>query len=350
MDRVTRRYTRTEHSFGPLLLWPPGWQVGTRYADEPIYDGARGRRREPGRSPGSTPMSAPSSTSRTARRRTYADEDPARCRSRRSGSAGCTGSGFVFPDVEAVVEEEFEKTLQFALDLARSADDPRIPSAVGIETSRSTWPGRGRPGERRRGRLRHHRSAIRRGEGGSRRAPRPRRRPGTASTAGARTRVDVGVAQGEVSGYGDEAHYRTTDARQVTRHRCRRPRGGVVSRPAATARALVHLQGGVRLEQADVLVLRRRTTRASRLPALPRGSSRLPVVLPAALDGQAIPYDIYDWTLAAAGPRTARRAQPLRRGALVHAERQRDRARAPIRRRAGIPESRSAALRRSATS
>ena len=35
-----------------------------------------------------------------------------------------TGSGFVFQDVEADVQDEFERHVQFALDLARSADDP----------------------------------------------------------------------------------------------------------------------------------------------------------------------------------------------------------------------------------
>ena len=44
------------------------------------------------------------------------------------GSPGVgTGSGFIFQDVEADVQEEFERHVQFALDLARSADDPSRP-------------------------------------------------------------------------------------------------------------------------------------------------------------------------------------------------------------------------------
>ena len=46
-----------------------------------------------------------------------------------------TGSGFVFQDVEADVQAEFERHVQFALDLARSADDPSDPeSRLGRET------------------------------------------------------------------------------------------------------------------------------------------------------------------------------------------------------------------------
>ena len=40
---------------------------------------------------------------------------------------GCDGCGFVFPDDEALVQGEYEKNLQFALDLARSAANPNQP-------------------------------------------------------------------------------------------------------------------------------------------------------------------------------------------------------------------------------
>ena len=43
-----------------------------------------------------------------------------------TGGTG-TGSGFIFQDVEADVQQEFEDHVQFALDLARSADDPDNP-------------------------------------------------------------------------------------------------------------------------------------------------------------------------------------------------------------------------------
>ena len=40
---------------------------------------------------------------------------------------GTPGSGFVFPDDEALIEEEFQRTLQYSLDAARSAPDPDDP-------------------------------------------------------------------------------------------------------------------------------------------------------------------------------------------------------------------------------
>ena len=43
------------------------------------------------------------------------------------GSPAATGSGFVFQDVERDVQAEFERHVEFALDLARSADDPSRP-------------------------------------------------------------------------------------------------------------------------------------------------------------------------------------------------------------------------------
>ena len=48
---------------------------------------------------------------------------------------GLPDCGFVFPDDEALVQEEFERNLPFALSVARSADDPDDPvSVLGIET------------------------------------------------------------------------------------------------------------------------------------------------------------------------------------------------------------------------
>ena len=52
------------------------------------------------------------------------------------GTPASTGSGFVFQDVEADVQAEFERHVQFALDMARSADDPSDPES---------WQGREAP-------------------------------------------------------------------------------------------------------------------------------------------------------------------------------------------------------------
>ena len=50
-------------------------------------------------------------------------------------SEGCEGCGFVFPDDEDLVQAEFERNLQFALNVARSARTPDDPvSHMGIRT------------------------------------------------------------------------------------------------------------------------------------------------------------------------------------------------------------------------
>ena len=42
MDRVHFTSNKNDHTFGRLLLWPPGWQVDTRFADEPIMTALAG--------------------------------------------------------------------------------------------------------------------------------------------------------------------------------------------------------------------------------------------------------------------------------------------------------------------
>jgi hypothetical protein len=50
-------------------------------------------------------------------------------------SPGCPTCGFVFPDDEALVQEEFERNLPFAESVANSAADPDDPkSSLGIKT------------------------------------------------------------------------------------------------------------------------------------------------------------------------------------------------------------------------
>ncbi len=50
-------------------------------------------------------------------------------------SAGCPTCGFVFPDDDALVQEEFQRNLPFAQSVANSAIDPANPKTVtGIQT------------------------------------------------------------------------------------------------------------------------------------------------------------------------------------------------------------------------
>jgi hypothetical protein len=126
-------YNKNDHTHGKLLLWPPGWQVDTRYADEPLMEALAGDDENPG-IPGFDPevgaelytTNGDTNDHLYAAHRTisYTPE----------GTPAASGSGFVFQDVEADVQQEFEDHVQFALDLARSAEDVTRPdSHIGNE-------------------------------------------------------------------------------------------------------------------------------------------------------------------------------------------------------------------------
>jgi murein tripeptide amidase MpaA len=124
--RVDFAFNKNDHTHGRLLLWPPGWQVDTRYADEPIMTALAGDDEEPAIPTFDPDVGAELYTTNgdtndhlygAHRTISYTPE----------GTPAASGSGFVFQDVEADVQAEFERHAQFALDLARSADDPSRP-------------------------------------------------------------------------------------------------------------------------------------------------------------------------------------------------------------------------------
>jgi Zinc carboxypeptidase/Immune inhibitor A peptidase M6 len=122
------------HSFGPLLLYTQGWQTSTPSADDPIYVALTGTDDDPavaGFDPG---VGADLYTTNGE------FNDWAHSSKRSLGwtpelEEGCEGCGFVFPDDEQLVQQEFEKNLNFAVRIARSARDPDDPiSHMGIDT------------------------------------------------------------------------------------------------------------------------------------------------------------------------------------------------------------------------
>jgi zinc carboxypeptidase/immune inhibitor InhA-like protein len=128
MNRVHFAFNKNDHTHGRLLLWPPGWQVDTRYADEPIMTALAGDDDNP-----AIPLFDPDvgaelyTTNGDTNDHMYAADRTISYTP--EGSAAATGSGFVFQDVEADVQEEFERHVQFALDLARSAPNPSRPTS-----------------------------------------------------------------------------------------------------------------------------------------------------------------------------------------------------------------------------
>ena len=133
IDRVKPKFQSNYHSFGPYILFPQGWQVGTPEADNPIYTALGGTDANPA-IPGFDPgISSDELYVTNGETTDYADNAAGTVAFTPELEEGCTGCGFVFPDDETLVQAEFEKTLPFNLALARSATRPADPvSPVGM--------------------------------------------------------------------------------------------------------------------------------------------------------------------------------------------------------------------------
>jgi hypothetical protein len=135
LDGVRPRFQSNFHSYGPLILFPQGWQVGTPDADNPIYTALGGTDANPA-IPGFDPgISSDELYVTNGETTDYADSNAGTVAFTPELGEGIPGSGFVFPDDEALVQQEFEKTLEYDLALAKSARDPDDSvSPVGIDT------------------------------------------------------------------------------------------------------------------------------------------------------------------------------------------------------------------------
>jgi hypothetical protein len=133
IDRIKPRFQSNLHSFGEWLLYPQGWQTGTLDADNPIYTALGGLDANPaiaGFNPGQSADTLYVTNGETT---DYADSNAGTVAYTPELGEGAPGSGFVFPDDEALVQAEFERLLRFHLGLARSAVDPDNPvSPTGI--------------------------------------------------------------------------------------------------------------------------------------------------------------------------------------------------------------------------
>ena len=144
--RLKPKFLIDYHTYGPLILYPEGWQVETTATDTPVIEALAGRDDD---QPGDHGL-RPGRLRRALhdqRRRHRPRVQPLRLaglhgrahRRQRPGAVGGTSTartrsytpgGFVFQDSEADVEAEFQRNLQFALDLARSARDPDRPGVA----------------------------------------------------------------------------------------------------------------------------------------------------------------------------------------------------------------------------
>ena len=134
MERVPFKFAISYHSFGPLLLYPQGWQVQTPSADDPIYVALTGTDDNPavaGFDPG---VSADLYTT-NGEFTDWAHATVGTLSWTPELNEGCEGCGFVFPDDDALIEAEFQKNLGFARRVAQSALDPDDPAShAGIDT------------------------------------------------------------------------------------------------------------------------------------------------------------------------------------------------------------------------
>ncbi|MET0684025.1 MAG: M14 family zinc carboxypeptidase [Solirubrobacteraceae bacterium] len=134
-DRVGFQFNVNYHSNGRWLLYPEGWQVGSPTADDPIYYALSGNLDKPaieGFHPG---LSSDVLYVTNGEANDYVHKVGKALAWTPELSPGCDGCGFVFPDDEALVQEEFERNLPFAESVADSAADPDDPkSSLGIKT------------------------------------------------------------------------------------------------------------------------------------------------------------------------------------------------------------------------
>lgn len=135
LRRVGFAFQVNYHSFGPYLLYPEGWQIGTPTADDPIYYAMSGNLDSPAIAGSHPGLSSDVLYVTNGETTDYANATTGTLAWTPELSEGCEGCGFVFPDDEALVEAEFQRNLPFATSVANSAADPDDPkTATGMTT------------------------------------------------------------------------------------------------------------------------------------------------------------------------------------------------------------------------
>jgi hypothetical protein len=135
LDRIGFAFQVNWHSAGQWLLYPEGWQIATPTADDPIYYAMSGNLDKPAIEDFHPGLSSDVLYVTNGETTDYAHAVTDALAWTPELSEGCAGCGFVFPDDDALVQEEFLRNLPFADSVARSALDPDDPvSVVGLDT------------------------------------------------------------------------------------------------------------------------------------------------------------------------------------------------------------------------
>jgi Zinc carboxypeptidase len=134
------KFAVSYHSFGQLLLYTQGWQTLTPSADDPIYVALTGTDDDPAVEDFNPGVGADLyTTNGEFTDWAHGEEDVLAWTPELSEgeSPDCPsgGCGFEFPDDEAQIQGEFERNLDFAVNVAKSALDPDDPvSHAGTDT------------------------------------------------------------------------------------------------------------------------------------------------------------------------------------------------------------------------
>jgi hypothetical protein len=133
-DDVDFAFHVNYHSFGQLLLYSFGWQVQTPSADDPIFVALSGTDKKPAIQDFNPGVGADLYIT-NGETTDFAHSSQGTLAWTPELSEGSNGDGFVFPDSNGQIDNEFKKNLPFALDVALSADDPDDPeSHLGLHT------------------------------------------------------------------------------------------------------------------------------------------------------------------------------------------------------------------------
>jgi hypothetical protein len=132
--RIKPKFQVNYHSYGNLLLYSFGWQVQTPSADDPVFVALSGTDANPA-IPGFDPGVGADLYTTNGETTDFAHDKVKTLAWTPELGEGIAGNGFVFPDDETLIQQEFQKTLAFDLDVAKSAPNPVSPvSHLGLTT------------------------------------------------------------------------------------------------------------------------------------------------------------------------------------------------------------------------
>ena len=145
LDRVPFRFQVNYHSNGQWLLYAEGWQIATPTADDPIYYAMSGNLDTPAIKDFHPGLSSDVLYVTNGETTDYAHASRGTLAWTPELSEGCDGCGFVFPDDEALVQQEFQRNLPFAQSVADLGPRPRRPQDGPGTEDQALLPGQRRP-------------------------------------------------------------------------------------------------------------------------------------------------------------------------------------------------------------